>query len=271
MTKTSISVTATLGLPILWLLNSCGSITAVSDVVEVGLTRIVSDPRSYRMKNENVVLEIDTDGTAQSSDDVAAKAMPAFAATYLAGEVIKGAENATKNFSVSYTGSGLEYPLNKLSGFSVVRTVGNNNTEVSRLNFKVEKFKPSGYHYIYLESARIDQSKAATPWWEGTLDLVIAVRISTPAGGKDAGPVVIDADQLVVKKVKVGAGETTALKGRTRTGLFQFPEKDTPFFLQVTVQEMSNFTKVAEKGNTLIGEKKADWQKKLEAALGGGG
>ena len=251
-------------------LTSCGSITAVSDAVELGLTRVVSDSRSYRMQNENVVLQIETNGTASSADGPGTRAIPAFAATYLAGEIIKGAENATKNFSISYTGRELDFPLNKLSGFSLIRTIGKDDREASRLNFKVENFKSSGYHRIYLESAKIDLSKTATPWWERSVDLVIAIKISTPAGGKNSGPVVIDADQIVVKKIQLGADETFSFKGRTSTGLFKFPKEDTPFLLEVTVQEMSNFTKVAEKGNTLIGEKKADWQKKLEEALGGG-
>ncbi len=251
-------------------LSSCGSITAVSDAVELGLTRVVSDSRSYRMKNENVVLQIETNGTPSSAEGPETKSIPPFAATYLAGEVIKGAENATKNFSISYTGRELDYPLNKLSGFSLIRTIGNEDKEASRLNFRVEDFKSSGYHRIRLASAKIDFSKTATPWWESSVDLVVAIKISTPAGGKNSGPVVIDADQIVVKKIRLGTDETSSFKGRTSTGLFKFPKEGTPFLLEVTVQEMSNFTKVAEKGNKLIGEKKADWQKKLEEAVSGG-
>jgi hypothetical protein len=244
---------------------SCSSITAVSDTVELGITRVVADPRSYHAKNENVNITIDTENKIDKN--AAGFAIPAVAASYLAGEMIKGAENASKNFSISYSGNQLGYPINQFSGFTVTRTVGKNDATASKLTFSVKNFHDSGYHYIALDSASITQSKAATPWWERDIDMVIAIKVSAPSGGKNGGPVVIDADQIVVKNIPLGGKVIETFKGSPHTGLFKLPESKTPFFLQVTVQELSDFTKVAEKGNTLVGENKKDWQKKIEELL----
>jgi hypothetical protein len=270
MKQSNLIAIAGLVFPIISLFTSCGSVTSISDAVEVGLTRVVSNPESYRLDNEKVKVKIETNGGGSGGNVAAFDAgVTAFVASYVAGEVIKGAEEATKNFSISYTGSELGYPLKRFSGFTVTRTVEKNDDLASELVFSVKEYQNTGYYFIEAQSADVAKSKSATPWWKNTVDVVVDIDISTPGAGKNGGTVVIDADQIVLKGIKVGGEPIYDFKGTTKTGLFQLPEKSTPFFLKVSVQEMSDFTKVAEKGNKLIGEKKEGWQKKLEGALGG--
>ncbi|QTN33157.1 hypothetical protein HZ994_12820 [Akkermansiaceae bacterium] len=250
-------------------LSSCGTVSSVSDAVEVGITRVVADPRSFRNKDEVVRVDIRT--SSRSSTKMLSTSATAAIASYVAGEVIQGAEKATKNFSITYSGTELGYPLNGLEGFTVTREISTSTgaTQASVLDFEVKRFGSTNYHYIEMLSAKVMYAKSATPWWKGTLDLVVDIDISSPSAGKNNATLIIDADQMVAKGIKVGGDTVFSPRGNLKSGLFELPKDSKPFFIKVSVQEMSDFSKIAEKGNKLIGEKKADWQKKLESALGG--
>jgi hypothetical protein len=186
--------------------------------------------------------------------------------------VIRGFEEAAKNYSITYSASTLGKNLKSLPGFTVTRKV--NGDEAATLHFTVHQYD-GNYYYIALDTVEVSRSKTAIPLWDGDLDVIVELKISTPKGGVNKGTAVVTPGKLVVKDLKLGERRPVQAKKDPKptrttlaaTGLFEPDTK--PFFLEITVQEVSDFNDIAEKGATLIGKNKEDWQKKLAEVIEG--
>jgi hypothetical protein len=196
----------------------------------------------------------------------------ALAAAFIVEEVEKGVANAAGNYSVIYSGSVVKESLRGVTGFSVIRSInGNENDVASDMQFR---FRKSGDAYsLRLTNITLNKAKTAIPLWDDDLDLIVKLELSMLDPKKNENLKVL-ASEFTVKNLKLG--ETKEFKQESpgfQTGWFRFPgytsKQAVPYKLTITVQETSSFYKTAEKGKSLVGEKKKDWTENLAKILSG--
>jgi hypothetical protein len=240
-------------------ISSC---SVISDGVSTASTRLISHPSSFHGKRETVNLKINPKRVELDNaliDPSHGFLGSATVVSYAAGEVFRGLEKASQNFSMTYSQSELGSNLRNLKTFKLNRQI--NGETVAEFEFHVKQF--GGFSYIEIVSAKISKAKAATPFWDNKVDVVCEVKISIPKKTEGGSKVIIQ-DAIVVNDI-VLSGEISGEIHGTNTELF--PILETPFQLSVTITEVSNYNKASKKGGSWIGVKKNEWIEALVKAV----
>lgn len=240
-------------------ISSC---SVISDGVSTVSTRLISHPSSFHKKHETVNLKINP--KPHEWDETLTDAPRGFAGSaavvsYAAGEVFRGLEKASQNFSMTYSQSVLGNDLRDLKTFKIDRQL--NGEKVAEFEFHVKQF--GGFNYIEIVSAKISMAKAATPFWDNKLDVVCEVKISIPKRSEGGNKTILQ-DAIVVKEIVI-ANEVSGEVHRNNTELF--PILGTAYKLDITITEVSNYDKAARKGGSWIGVKKNNWIEALVKAV----
>lgn len=283
----SIQLASVLPLALFTILSSC---SAISESVGNGLTRATKRPGSFETRKETVSVSIHNETASGDAVKFPSKpkaasgvtdpnagykglpvALAAAAAGYIVDGIEKGVESAAGNYSVVYTGSRIDDDLPGACGFDLTRTISGKDAAKMRLNFR----RSGNAYTLGLSSIQLAKSKAAIPFWDDDVDMVVKVQLGILDPEKNSMVQVVDAE-FTAKNVVLG--DTTEFNDQEqRTTWFRFPSFQTdssnpevPYKLTITIQETSDFYKVAEKGKTLVAEKNKDWTKSLTEAISAG-
>jgi len=265
-------------LPLAILTCHLSSCSAISDGIGTGLTVATKRSGSFEKSKEKIsIAEVKDDPSGEpvrisAGGGTARSAAATLAATFLLDQVEKGVANAAGNYSVVYSGSIVKKDINNVRGFSLNRTVNSENVSASNLELRFRK--SGGAYSLRLISIRLDKAKAAVPFWDNDLDLVVKCELSVIDPEKSSNLPVLNSE-FTVKGLEFGEELIFEEEEASyQTGWFRFPAfpagDPAPYKLLITVQETSDFYKTAEKGKTLVGEKKKDWSEKLAEFLSGG-
>jgi len=265
------------------LLPSCSTI---SENIGTGITKITKRPGSFEKDKEMVVVapqrevgdevNINIESATEISSNsrkTAAGLVPAGlvdkAAGYLVDQLEKGVESAAGNYSVVYSGSYIGDDLENTRGFDLTRKIGKSEDDAMRMRLNFRR-SGQGAYTLGLHNIALSKSKSAIPFWDKDVDMVVKVELGVLDPEKNAMISVVNTE-FVVKGVELGSNKPFDNQ-QCRTTWFRFPKYQSttvPYKVTVTIQETSDFYKVAEKGKSLVGEKKKDWAESLAKTLSG--